>query len=67
VAIPRDDLATSKNVLDILTDIILGPGLAELILKIEEELEALLVGKTVKGSSKSVHTSREGKVWVGEG
>lgn len=57
VAISRNDLATGKGVLHVLSDVIFSPGLAKLVLEIEEELEALLVSETVEGTGEAVHTS----------
>ena len=67
VTVSGDDLAAGKGVLNIVSNVIFVPGLAELGLEVEEELEALLVGETVEGSSETVHTSGERKVGVREG
>ena len=50
------DLARGEGILHILSNVILGPGLAELGLEVEQELEAFLVSKAVKGSRKTIHT-----------
>lgn len=57
VAISRNDLATGKGVLHVLSDVVFSPGLPKLVLEIEEELEALLVSETVERSGEAVHTS----------
>lgn len=51
-----NDLPACEHTLSIGSDIILGPLGAEVVLKIEEELQALLIGEAVKGSCKSIHT-----------
>ena len=67
VTISWDYFARCKSVLNILSNIILIPVLSELSLEIEQELQAFLVSKAVKRSSKTVHTSGEGEVRVGQG
>ena len=56
VTVAWHDLARGEGILHILSNVILGPGLAELGLEVEQELEAFLVSKAVKGSSKTIHT-----------
>jgi hypothetical protein len=67
VTIAWDYLTGGEGILNILSNVILIPGLSELGLQVEQELQAFLVGKSVKGTSKTVHTCGEGEVRVGKG
>jgi len=64
VAVAWHNLARLEGQVDKLTDVITGPALAILLLKGEQVVETLLVGQTVKWSSKTVHTRSERKVRV---
>ena len=59
VTVSGNDLAAGEGVIDVLSDVVLSPLAAKLCLEVEEELEALLVGETVKGASETIHTGRE--------
>ena len=50
-----------------LLDVVLGPVLTVLLLEVEDEGEALLIGEAVQGASQTVHTSCKGEVGIGEG
>jgi len=64
VSIAGNNLSRGHGIGDMLTDIILGPGISVLLNEAEDVVEALLVSKTVERSSKSVKPSREGKVGI---
>lgn len=66
MAVAWDDLARLESLVDVINDVVLGPAVTVLLLETEDEVEALLVGKTMEGSGQSVHTRREGEVGVGE-
>lgn len=57
VAVSGDNLPAGEDILNVATDIVFGPLGSELLLEVEEELEALLVSETVERASKTVHTS----------
>jgi hypothetical protein len=67
VTVPGHDFAAGEGVLDVSPNVVLSPLVAKAILEVKKELEALLVGKAVQGTSEAVHTSREGQVRVGQG
>ena len=67
MTIARDDFSGFEGVVDVLGNVSLGPVISELFLELQDEVEALLVSKTVEGTSESVHTSREGEVRVRKG
>lgn len=66
VSVSGNNLTGGHGVGDVLTDIVLGPGVSVLLDESEDVVEALLVGETVEGSSESVKTSGEGEVGIGE-
>lgn len=55
VSITGDDLARLEGVGNMLSDIILGPAFSVLVHEGKQEVEALLIGESVEGSSKTVH------------
>jgi len=65
VSVAGNNLSRGHGVGDVLTDIILSPGISVLLNESEDVVEALLVGETVERSSKSVKPSREGQVGIG--
>ena len=67
VTVAGHNLARSKSVSDKFSNVLSGPSLAVLGLESEQVVEALLVSETVEGTGKTVHTSGEGEVGVGEG
>jgi hypothetical protein len=66
MAVARNNLSGGKGVGNMGLDIVLGPALTIFFLEGKDEGEALLVSKSVEGSSETVHTSREREVGVGE-
>ena len=64
VAIPRNHLAGLHGVLNELLDVFASPTLSILLLERKQVVETFLIGKTVQGTSQSVHTGREGQVRV---
>lgn len=64
----RDNTASVESLPDNLSESLVGDRLvSKLLLEIEGPGEHFLVGKSVEGSSKTVETSGEGEVRVGEG
>jgi len=47
-------------------DIIVGPVISIFVLESENVVQAFLVSKSMKWSRKTIHTSREGEIWIGK-
>ena len=60
------NLAGLESLIDEVSDVLLGPVVAVLLLESQDEVEALLVGETVQRTSKTIHTGRERQVRVGQ-
>ena len=57
MSISWDDLTSGKGVLDVFPDVVFSPFGSKLFLNFKEELKTFLVSESMKGTSKSIHTS----------
>lgn len=66
MSISGNNFTRGHGVVDMLTDIVLGPGVSVLGNESKDVVKAFLVGETMERSSESVKTGRERKVRIGE-
>jgi hypothetical protein len=67
VAVPRNDTSALEDAPEVLLDLLGRRVVADGLLQTEEELEGLLVGKTMERAGKTAESSRVGKEGVREG
>lgn len=67
VSVSGNDLSLSEGSPDELDNLLVGGGVSNLLLHVEDESEDLLVGKTVEGSGETAEGGGVGEEGVGEG
>ena len=64
VSIARDYFTSFQRVGDVRLNIFFSPVFAELLFEVQDETEALLVGKTMERASESIHACGERQVGI---